>query len=300
MTFLKRAFFFVAVNIAVMLTVSLIISVFGLDAYIGVGNQGLLLFCLIWGMAGSFISLFLSKFMAKRMMGVQIIDPQSRDPQLRAFVEKVHGLARKAQLPKMPEVGIYDSPEINAFATGPGKSSSLVAVSTGLLHRMDETEVEGVLAHEVAHIANGDMVTMTLIQGVVNSFVMFFAYIVANAISRGDDEEGGGSYFMEFMLRQALMMVFGILASPIVMGFSRWREFRADSGGAGLAGKDKMIRALRALQGTEDAVDSQQAQFANMKISGKRSGALAKLFMSHPPLEERIQALERSRVSMAR
>ena len=230
-------------------------------------------------------------------MGVQIIPANTNDPEARHLIEKVHQLSRKAGISKMPEVGFYQSDEINAFATGPSKNNSLVAVSTGLLQRMREDEVEGVLGHEVAHIANGDMVTMTLIQGIVNSFVMFFSYIVANFLVRGDDEEGGGNFFMEFLLRQVLMVAFGLLATPIVAGFSRWREFRADSGGARLAGKEKMISALQALQNTEERLDNRQGQFAALKISGKDMGVIARWFMTHPPLEARIHKLQRSRIN---
>ena len=294
MAIAKRIFFFVLVNIAVMFTINIIINVFGLNEYFGTGTQGLLMMCLLWGMVGSFISLWMSKWMAKSMMGVQIISPTSSDPQARALVERVHQLSRKAGLPKMPEVGFYQSDEVNAFATGPSKSSSLVAVSTGLLNRMRDDEVEGVLGHEVAHIANGDMVTMTLVQGVVNSFVMFFSYIVANFLVRGDDEDGGGgNFFMEFMLRQVLMIAFGLLATPIVAGFSRWREFRADAGGAKIAGRDKMIAALQALRSTTDHVDDTQKQFSALKISGRDLGPIARLFMTHPPLEARISRLSR-------
>ena len=292
MTFLKRVLFFALVNIAIMFTVSLLISVFGIDKMLGTGTQGLLLMCLLWGMVGAFISLWASKWMAKMMMGVRLIDPGTHDSEARRLVERVHMLARKAGLTSMPEVGIYESPEVNAFATGPGKSSSLVAVSTGLLHSLREDEVEGVLGHEIAHIANGDMVTMTLIQGVVNSFVMFFAYIATQFLMRKDDDEGGGSYFMEFIVRQALMVVFGLLATPIVAGFSRWREYRADAGGARLAGREKMVGALQALQSTVDRIDNRQGQFAAFKISGRDLGPIARLFMTHPPLDMRIRRLQ--------
>lgn len=303
MALMKRFVFFGLVNIAIMLTLVTIIQVFGLQDLLnqfGPGATGLLFFCFFWGIAGSFISLAMSKWMAKRMSGVQIISPTTTDSNARHLVERVHQMARKAGLPKMPEVGYYQSDEVNAFATGPSKSNSLVAVSTGLLNRMNDDEVDGVLGHEVAHIANGDMVTMTLVQGVVNSFVMFFSYIVANFLLNRDDEEGSGnSWFMEFLLRQVLMVVFGILATPIVAAFSRWREFRADLGGAKLAGKEKMVSALQALQTTTDFIEpktSENGQFAALKISSKDLGPLARLFMTHPPLEERIKRLSRQRI----
>ena len=296
MSIVRRIFFLILVNIAVMFTINLIISIFGLHemlAALGPGSEGLLMMCLAWGMIGSFISLWISKWMAKKMMGVQIIDVSTHDPAARQLLEKVRYLAQKAGLPKVPEVGIYDSSEVNAFATGPGKSNALVAVSTGLLQTLRDDEVEGVLAHEVAHIANGDMVTMALVQGVVNSFVMFFSYIVANFLMRGDDDEGGSGFFMEFIVRQVLMIAFGILATPIVAAFSRWREFRADAGGAKLAGREKMIGALHALKSTVGQIDRQHGEFAAFKISGRDMGPLARLFMTHPPVEQRIARLTR-------
>lgn len=294
----KRIGLFFLVNILVMLTISItlnfVLPLFGIRLDPG-SLYGLLFFCLIWGMGGAFISLLLSKFMAKRMMGVKIIDPQTQDPQARKLVETVHELARRAQLPKMPEVGLYDSPEINAFATGPSRSNSLVAVSSGLLHRMNEEQVEGVLGHEITHIANGDMVTMTLIQGVVNAFAMFLARLLARLIisemSRSSDRNGSNS-FIYFGLVFAFDILFSILGSIVVNYFSRIREYRADRGGAKYAGKQKMISALKALAGTEDLVDTENKAFASLKISGKK-GSLAALFLTHPPLESRISRLEK-------
>jgi len=294
----KRFTLLMLVNLLVMLTIGLIVSLVfrGLATRMG-GNQNLFLFCFIWGMGGAFISLALSRWMAKMMMGVQVIDPDTSETELRRLVQTVHQLARTAGLSTMPEVGIYDSPEINAFATGPSRSRALVAVSSGLLSRMRQYDIEGVLGHETAHIANGDMVTMTLIQGVVNAFAMFLAWVLAIALSRGSDrdDDRGGNPFMEWMLMNVFQAVFMLLGTIVVCWFSRWREFRADAGGARFAGRDHMLSALKTLQavheGGADMAGPQQASFQALKISGKTGGLLA-LFASHPPLEERIARLE--------
>lgn len=295
----KRVFLFVTVNILIVATITLIMGVLGVGNYFPKGGlTGLAIFCLLWGFVGAFISLALSRVMAKWTMGVKVIPPETTDPTLRELVATVHDMARQAGLPKMPEVGIYESPDVNAFATGPTKARSLVAVSTGLLQRMRRGEVNGVLAHEVAHIANGDMVTMTLIQGVVNAFVMFLSRVLAFAISaalRRDDREGPGGVF-QFLLIMVFQIVFGILGSMVVAWFSRWREFRADAGGASLAGRDNMVGALRALQRMYDpqlaAAEAQQSQaFQSLKISGRPGGWMA-LLASHPPLELRIARLQ--------
>lgn len=291
----KRLFLFLATNLLVLVTISLVLNLLGVRPYLeasGINYESLMIFCAVWGMGGAFISLLISKKMAKWAMRVQILDPQTTDPRGAELVRMVHNLARSANLPKMPEVGVYDSPEVNAFATGPSKSNSLVAVSRGLLQRMGKTEVEGVLAHEVAHIANGDMVTMTLIQGVINAFVMFFARILANVVAgfmRGNDERDS-SYGLQFMLVMAFDILFGILGSMVVAYFSRHREFRADAGGAMLAGRDKMVAALAALRGNRELVDSGHASFATLKINGAPKGIWA-LLMSHPPLDVRIERL---------
>lgn len=306
MAFMKRIFLFLAVNILVMFTISLILNVLGVKPYLtqyGLDYESLIIFCLIWGMGGAFISLGLSRIMAKWMMGVQVIAPDTRDPNLHKLVAMVHDLARAARLPVMPEVGIYDSPEVNAFATGPTKSRSLVAVSSGLLHRMGQDEVKGVLGHEVAHIANGDMVTMTLIQGVVNAFVMFLARAIAFALTmsgRKDSEESSGTPISYYVVQMALEIVFMILGSIVVAWFSRYREFRADAGGARLAGRDNMIQALQGLKRTFDAVDPMAGMESNaqsqsaiqaLKISS-RPGGFLRLFSTHPPLDERIRRLQ--------
>jgi heat shock protein HtpX len=305
----KRFFLFVAVNLLVMVTLYLVLSVVlhffpQLAGRRGSGNWlgYLAVYSLIFGMGGAFISLALSRMMAKWMMGVQVIDPGTQDPEARELVRMVHGYAQRAGLPAMPEVGIYDSPEVNAFATGPSKSRSLVAVSSGLLHQMNRTETEGVIAHEVAHIANGDMVTMTLVQGIINAFVMFLsrvlAFLAAQALggnrSSDDDRQSVGNALIEMVLGIVFQILFTLLGSIVVAWFSRQREFRADAGGMLLAGKAQMIGALRGLQRIYDpqlAADGANSGFQAFKISGQSGGFMA-LFSTHPPLEERIAHLE--------
>jgi heat shock protein HtpX len=295
MAMMKRVFLFLTVNILMVVTISILLNVLGVRPYLtarGLDYQSLAVFCLVWGMGGAFISLGLSRFMAKWMMGVKVIDPSQASGDAAWLVQTVHGLAQAAGLPQMPEVGVYNSPEVNAFATGPTKSRALVAVSAGLMQRMDRTQVEGVLGHEISHVANGDMVTMTLLQGVINAFVMFLARIIAFALSSRNDDRGGrqsSPYFMVFLLE----MVLGILGSMVVMAFSRWREYRADAGGARLAGREKMINALEGLRRSTGMVDQSQPALAAFKISGRRSG-MALLFSSHPPLEDRIARLRQS------
>jgi heat shock protein HtpX len=297
MAFMKRIFLFAAVNIAIVVTVSLVLNLLGVQPYLtgrGLNIGSLAIFCLIWGMVGSFISLLLSKKIAVWTMGVEIINPNSSG-RASELVQMVHRLAKGAGLEKMPEVGIYPGMEINAFATGPTKNNSLVAVSQGLLNRMDREEVEGVLGHEVAHIANGDMVTMTLIQGVVNAFVMFFARIAAYAVSqflRGDRDEGEGlGHFAYMMTVFVFEIFFGILGSMIVAWFSRYREFRADAGGAKLAGRNKMIRALQRLKANAELPEEGAPAMAAFKISSKKGGWLH-LFSTHPSLDVRIARLQ--------
>jgi heat shock protein HtpX len=295
----KRVFLFVVVNLLVVLTISLILWLLGVDRRFTQNSYyGLMVFCLVWGMGGAFISLAISRLMAKWMMGVRVIDPNTTDPQAKRLVEMVHSLARRADLHGMPEVGYYESEEVNAFATGPTKARALVAVSTGLLRRLKQDEVEGVLAHEVTHITNGDMVTMTLIQGVINAFVMFIArilaFIVSAALRSRDDR---GSYWLNYLLIMAFEMILSLLGAIVVCWFSRWREFRADAGGAALSTRDNMINALRALQRVYDperlkhSAEGRSAAFQSLQISGKSSGLLL-LFASHPPLEVRIARLE--------
>lgn len=275
-------------NVLVMITVSLIVNVLGLGHYLtpyGINWVSLAAFCGIWGMTGAFISLALSRFIAKKAMGVQIIDSNPNHP----LVIMVDLLRQRAGLP-MPEVGIYDSPEMNAFATGPTKKRSLIAVSSGLLNKMSKNELEGVLAHEISHIANGDMITMTLIAGVVNSFAMFLSRIISYFVSLSVKEDM--AYIVRFALTIALDIFFSILGSIVVAFFSRSREFKADMGAATIAGKDKMIAALENLQRNFEPVDRRAASLDTLKISGK-SGFLA-LFSTHPPLEKRIEVLRNS------
>ena len=300
----KRILLFLAVNFLVIATINIVLSLF-FGGRIPRSYDQLLFFCTIWGMGGAFISLLISRWMAKVMMGVQVIDANTVDPDERALLGMVENLTRSAGVP-MPEVGVYESPEVNAFATGPSKSQALVAVSSGLLRNMRRSEVEGVLGHEIAHIANGDMVTMTLIQGVINAFVMFLAYILAFAVSqamssRDEENRGGGtSWFVQWMLIQLFQFVFSLLGFMVVAWFSRWREFRADAGGAQFAGRQNMINALKALKNLhENPIQAEQTSqdghpqpaFQALMISGS-TNRVALLFSTHPPLEERIARLE--------
>jgi len=300
----KRVLLFIITNILVMTTLVIVWtlitrftnidpSIEGGNGALGINYTTLMIFSLVIGFGGSFISLAMSRWMAKKMMKVKVLDP---DGQLsateRAVVEKVHRFSRAAGLMHMPEVGIYQSNEVNAFATGPSKKKSLVCVSVGLLNNMDNDSVEGVIAHEVAHVANGDMVTMTLLQGIVNTFVVFFSRIVAIIVSRLVKSE------MQFIVRFATIIIcqilFSILGSIVVSAYSRHREFHADRGGADLAGSDKMAHALRSLKAhvnratVKDRTDDSAIQ--TMKISGK--GNMMKLFSSHPDLDDRIARLE--------
>lgn len=301
MAWIKRIGLFFVVNLLIMITISFVLNILGVGPYLsskGINYQSLMIFCLVWGMGGALISLALSKIMAKYMMGVQIIPADTHDPQLRELVQTVHSLARAAHLPKMPEVGIYQSADINAFATGPSKSSSLVAVSSGLLQRMNAAEIKGVLGHEVAHIANGDMVTMTLIQGIVNAFVMFLARAIAFALtsSRDRDSNERSSPMSYYAIQFVLEIVFMVLGSMVVAWFSRYREFRADAGGAKLAGKPNMIHALEGLMksvGQNLEPEAETSSIQALKISSRPSGFL-RFFSTHPPLEERIARLKRS------
>jgi heat shock protein HtpX len=286
----KRIFLFLLTNLAIVVTLSVvlgILSALGFNVY-GGGYEGLAIFCFVWGMGGAFISLLMSRWIAKRATGVTLVDGRTGRAELDWLYATVARLTQQANLP-MPEVGVYDSPEVNAFATGPSKSKSLVAVSSGLLRSMRQEEVEGVLAHEVAHIANGDMVTMTLLQGVINAFVMFFARLIAFGVRQGSDSRN--SYAMSWMLMIVLEIVFGMLGSLITAWFSRQREFRADRGGATLAGRSNMIAALRRLAANRELVDPSHQALATFKINGTRSWMV--FFSTHPPLEQRIAALER-------
>ncbi len=302
MAFTKRIFLFLVTNILVIVTLSIVLNLLGVRPYLtayGINYNALMIFCLVWGMGGAFISLALSKVMAKWMMGVQIIDTDQASGEDKALVDRVHELCRQAHFTHMPQVGIFSSFEPNAFATGPSQKHALIAVSSGLLQKMSSQELDGVLSHEIAHIQNGDMVTMALLQGVVNAFVMFLARILAFAFSSfGKDRENasGGSYFAYTLLVIAFEVVFMVLGSLVVAWFSRYREFRADQGGAHLAGKNKMIAALEALQRLHPLQDPRTAKtsFNALKISSRGKQGFMRFFASHPPLELRIQKLKES------
>ena len=294
---MKRIFLFLATNLAVLAVISVTFRLLGIDRALSQGGYmdmgTLLVFSAVIGFAGALVSLFLSKTMAKRGMGVHVIEEPQTEAE-RWLVETVRRQAKEAGI-GMPEVGYFESPDPNAFATGWNKNNALVAVSTGLWNNMSRDEVEAVLGHEVSHVANGDMVTLALIQGVVNTFVVFLARIVGMVVDsflrRGEESSGPGiGYFVTSLIAE---LVLGVLASVIVMWFSRQREFRADAGGATLAGRQKMIDALRALQRAHDPQALPSEQFAAFGISGGM-GRFGKLFMTHPPLEERIAALERA------
>jgi len=291
---MKRVFLLIATNFAVLFLLSLVIQVFGIDNWLarrGFDYEGLLVLAAIFGFGGAFISLAMSKWTAKMAMGVQVIQQPSSEIE-RWLVTTVHNHAQRAGI-GMPEVGVFDSPEPNAFATGANRNAALVAVSTGLLRNMQRNEIEAVLGHEVAHVANGDMVTLTLIQGVLNTFVIFLARVIGGLIDgatrgNGDNRGTGMGYFVTVMLAQ---IVLGLFATMIVAWFSRRREFRADEGGADLAGTPSMIGALEALKRAHSPSRLPES-LAAFGINGQRARTLQKLFMSHPPLEERIAALE--------
>ena len=290
---MKRIVLYLATNLAVVLVLTITLQLLGVDRMLdeqgaGINFNALLIFALVMGFGGSFISLLISKWSAKRMTGAHVIEVPSNMTE-RWLVDTVKRQAQKAGI-GMPEVAIYDAPDVNAFATGWNRNNALVAVSTGLLNNMSQEEAEAVLGHEVSHVANGDMVTLTLIQGVVNTFVIFFSRIIGHLVDRVvfKVERGyGPAFYITVIIAQ---LVLGILASIIVMWFSRQREFRADAGGAQLAGREKMIAALERLK-----LNHEQAQLPDqMKafgISGNVTSGFTRLFMSHPPLDERIEAL---------
>jgi len=287
---MKRIFLFLVTNIAVVLTLSVVASVLGINQYItaqGIDFGALLMFAAVFGFGGAFISLAISKWSAKMAVGAQVIE----SPRNSAEYWLVDTVKRQAQAAGigMPEVAIYDSPEVNAFATGMSRNNALVAVSTGLLERMTREEAEAVLGHEVSHVANGDMVTLTLIQGVLNTFVIFLSRAIGYFVDRVvlKNQEGPGlGYFLTHIV---LEILFGILASIVVMWFSRQREFRADAGGARLAGRGKMIAALQRLQSLQEESHLPE-KVAAFGIKGGKPGWMA-LFSTHPPLEQRIEAL---------
>lgn len=288
---MKRILLFLATNLAIVLVLSLTMRLLGVEPYLnanGLNLQALLIFAAVMGFGGSFISLALSKWMAKKAMGVVLIEQPSNQTE-RWLIETVAAMSKEAGI-TMPEVGIFETPDVNAFATGMSKNSSLVAVSTGLLHTMTREEAEAVIGHEVAHVANGDMVTLALIQGVVNTFVLFLSRVIGHTVDRivFKNEEGHGPAFFITMIVSELVL--GIVASMIVMWFSRQREFRADLGGAGLASRGAMIAALERLSSLHPApLPDRMAAFG---IAGGGNGGIKRLFMTHPPLEERIAALK--------
>ena len=287
---MKRILLFLATNVAIVLVLSVTMRLLGVEPYLnanGLNLTSLLIFAAVMGFGGSFISLAISKWMAKKSMGVQVIESPNNATE-RWLLDTVHRYSKEAGI-GMPEVGIFNSPEVNAFATGMSKNSSLVAVSSGLLEQMTREEAEAVIGHEVAHIANGDMVTLALIQGVVNTFVMFLSRVIGYFIDKVifKTESGTGPAFFISMIIAELVL--GVLASIIVMWFSRQREFRADSGGARLAGRQNMIAALERLNSLHPApLPDRMAAFG---ISGGGASGLKRLFLTHPPLSERIQAL---------
>ena len=292
---MKRILLFVLTNIAILLVLSVTLRLLGVDRILneqgtGLDIQSLLVFSAVIGFGGSFISLLMSKWLAKRGTGAHVIEVPA-NPTERWLVDTVQRQAQNAGI-GMPEVAIYDAPEINAFATGWNKNAALVAVSTGLLNNMSQDEAEAVLGHEVSHVANGDMVTLALVQGVVNTFVIFLSRVIGYLVDRMvfKVERGHGPAF--FITSLIAQLVLGVLASMIVMWFSRHREFRADHGGATLAGRNKMIAALQRLQMNYGQPPQLPDQVKAFGISGITGEGLKRLFMSHPPLEERIAALQ--------
>jgi len=300
---MKRIFLLIATNLAVVLLLSAVVQIFGIDNYLaarGLNYESLLVFSAVLGFGGAFISLAISKWSAKMMMGVRVIAQPASEAE-RWLLTTVASHAEKAGI-GMPEVGIFESPEPNAFATGPRKDNALVAVSTGLLRSMRRDEVEAVLGHEVAHVANGDMVTLTLIQGVLNTFVFFLARVIGSVVDgflRGNSNESRGPGLGYFLVVMFAQIVLGVLASMIVAWFSRRREFRADSGGAYLAGTGAMIGALEALKRAHSP-SRMPGQLQAFGINGGFTQGLKKLFMSHPPLDERIAALEQRTAALGR
>ena len=292
----KRIILFMVINLLIMVTLGIVLNLLGIGSYTTGRGQyeqldlsALLAFSLVYGMVTAFMSLALSRVMAKWLMGVQIIPVDAREAELQWLVRTVHQQAKRVGINTMPEVGIYDSPEVNAFATGPTKNRSLVAVSSGILRGMTKDELEGVLAHEVSHISNGDMVTMTLIQGILNAFVIFFAKAVAFVISQNVKDDA--KYIVRFITEIVFQIAFAFLAMFVIGYFSRRREYRADAGSAKLVGREKMISALQRLKNANPIIDDRQQSVASLKISGK-SGGLFALLSTHPPLEDRIARLQ--------
>jgi heat shock protein HtpX len=291
---MMRIFLFLATNLAVLVLVGTLFTLFGFEGILAANGvdlnlQALLVFCGLFGMGGSLVSLFISKWMAKRSTGTYIIEtPRNRDEQW--LVDTVAELARDAGI-GMPEVGVFPSDAPNAFATGWNRNSALVAVSAGMLQRFPANEIRAVLGHEIGHVANGDMVTLTLIQGVVNTFVMFFARVIGHTVDRVVFKTERGYGIGYFVVTIVTEIILGILASMIVFAFSRWREFRADAAGASLAGRRDMIAALERLRSNQNATEDLPGELTAFGISRELKKSLGGLFSSHPPLEERIAAL---------
>ncbi len=293
---MKRVFLFLITNLAIVFVLAVALRVLGLEWLLfqyGIDFWPLLAFSFIFGMGGAFISLRISKWTAKRWMGLTVIDEPQNNTEI-WLVNTVQNYARAANI-AMPEVAVYDSPEPNAFATGPSRNNSLVAVSTGLLRTMKPDQASAVLGHEVSHVANGDMVTLTLLQGVLNTFVIFLSRVIGYVVDRALHRDGEGGYGMGYFVTVIVTQILlGILASLVVSWYSRRREYRADAGGAYLAGKASMIGALEALQRSVEP-EHMPEQLEAMGIAGVRKGGLRMLFASHPPLEDRIAALREER-----
>ena len=297
----KRVLLFLAMNGLVIATISILLNVFHVKPYLsayGIDYRSLMIFCAIWGIVGALISLALSKQMAKWFMRIQIISPTTSERDLADLYRMVENLSRRAGLKYVPEVGVFVSNQMNAFATGPTQKHSLVAVSTALLNKMSRQEIEAVLGHEISHIANGDMITMTLLQGVVNAFVMFLARVLAFAFSglgRDQNEKSNGSYLSYYFFTFVFEMIFMVLGAIIIATFSRHREFRADRGSADLLGKEPMIQALKRLESayaTEEIREQREQSIAALMISRKTHKGFLSLFATHPPIEKRIQHLK--------
>ncbi len=291
---MKRILLFLGTNVAILLVLSITMRLLGVEPYLnaqGLNLTSLLIFAAVMGFGGSFISLAISKWTAKKAMGVQVIETPSNSTEF-WLLETVRKYAQEAGI-RMPEVGVFDSPDVNAFATGMSKNSSLIAVSTGLLQQMTRPEAEAVLGHEVAHAANGDMVTLALIQGVVNTFVMFLSRVIGHTVDRvvfKSERANGPAFYITMIVAE---LILGVLASIIVMWFSRQREFRADQGGARLAGRQNMIAALERLNGLHpQPLPDKMAAFG---VAGGGAEGIKRLFMTHPPLTERIAALKAAR-----
>ncbi len=297
----KRITLFLLINILVLLTVSFVLSFFHVQPYLkayGLNYQSLMIFCLVWGMAGALISLMLSRVMAKWTMGVKLIDANSYSTEYRQLYATVERLAHAANLPITPQVGIFNSAIPNAFATGPTKKRSLVAVSTGLLQTMSPSQLEAIIGHEITHISNGDMVTMTLLQGVINAFVMFLARVLAFALSgigkNQKQSSSGSSYASYYIFTFVFEILFMILGSMVIAAYSRRREFRADHGGARLSSRAAMISALQALQHQVVHTKEEPTQVAALQafmINSTKKSSILQLFATHPPLEKRIERL---------